>query len=46
MHQVRDEVNESCAALGLDGYFLRALDTQIRTELKTVIASFSHRAPM
>lgn len=46
MDQVRDEVNESCAALGLDGYLLRALDTQIRAELETVLASFSHRASM
>lgn len=44
--QVRAEVNESCAALGLDGYLLRALDTQIRSELETVLASFSHRASL
>ncbi|MEW5738596.1 MAG: HDOD domain-containing protein [Myxococcota bacterium] len=42
--EVRAEVNESCAALKLDAYVLRALDTQIRTELETVLASFHHQA--
>ena len=36
-------VDESCAALGLDGYALRSLDTQLRAELSTVAQSFSDR---
>lgn len=42
--QVRAEVDESCAALRLDAYMLRALDTQIRGELENVLAQFQQRA--
>ncbi|MFT3706896.1 MAG: HDOD domain-containing protein [Archangium sp.] len=41
--QVRAEVDESCVALRLDGFVLRSLDTQLRTEIETVLASFDHR---
>ncbi len=44
LDQVRAEVNESCAALALDGFVLRALETQIRAEFETVLASFGQRA--
>ncbi|MFO0598589.1 MAG: HDOD domain-containing protein [Myxococcaceae bacterium] len=38
--QVRAEVDESCAALHLDGFVLRSLMTQLRTELDTVNHAF------
>jgi HD-like signal output (HDOD) protein len=41
---IEAEVNESCAALGLDGYALRTLDTQLRTELSTVAQAFDTRS--
>jgi len=37
------EVDESCAALGLDGYALRSLDTQLRAELSTVAQAFAEK---
>jgi HD-like signal output (HDOD) protein len=40
---IEAEVDESCAALGLDGYALRTLDTQLRTELSTVAQAFAER---
>ncbi|MFZ5438424.1 MAG: HDOD domain-containing protein [Myxococcota bacterium] len=39
--QVRAEVEESCAALKLDAYALRSLDTQLRQEMEGVLASFT-----
>jgi HD-like signal output (HDOD) protein len=39
----RAEIDESCAALGLDGYALRSLDTQLRAELSTVAQSFADK---
>jgi HD-like signal output (HDOD) protein len=40
--QVKAEVDESCAALHLDGFALRSLETQLRSELESVLASFHH----
>lgn len=42
--QVRNEVEASCAALKLDGYALRSLDTQLRQEMEAVLASFTQAA--
>lgn len=42
--QVKAEVDESCAALHLDGFALRSLETVLRTELESVLASF-HQPP-
>ncbi len=39
--QVRAEVDESAAALQQYGFGLRSLDTQLRTEMETVLASLS-----
>ncbi len=41
---IRSEVNESCAALGLDAFALRSLDTQIREELVHVEQAFGGKA--
>ena len=38
--QVKAEIDESCKALQLDGFALRSLETQLRTELESVLASF------
>jgi HD-like signal output (HDOD) protein len=43
VNQVRAEVDESCRALRLDGFVLRTLDTQLRTEIENVLATFDHR---
>lgn len=43
VEQVRAEVDESCKALRIDGFVLRSLDTQLRTEIENVLASFDHR---
>lgn len=40
---VRAEVDESCAALGIDAYVLRNLDTQIRAEFEAVASLFQER---
>ncbi len=40
MDQVRIEVDESCHALSLDAFALRSLETQLRAEMETVLASF------
>lgn len=37
------EINESCAALGLDAYTLRSLDTQLRAELQQVAQLFTEK---
>jgi HD-like signal output (HDOD) protein len=37
--QAKEEIDESARALKLDGFGLRSLDTQIRAELQSVIAS-------
>jgi HD-like signal output (HDOD) protein len=42
--QVKAEIDESCVALHLDGFELRSLETQLRTELESVLASF-HQPP-
>jgi HD-like signal output (HDOD) protein len=42
--QVRAEVDESCKALHLDGFALRSLETQLRSEMESVLASF-HTSP-
>lgn len=42
LEQVRAEVDASCVALNLDGFALRSLDTQLHTELESVLASFNH----
>jgi HD-like signal output (HDOD) protein len=34
--QARAEIDESCQVLGLDGYELRSLDTELRAQLKNV----------
>lgn len=41
VEQTRAEVEESCAALKLDAYALRSLDTQLRQEMESVLASFA-----
>ena len=38
--QVRAEVDESAAALNLDAFALRSLETQLRHEMESVLASF------
>ena len=40
---LRGEIDESCRALNLDGYALRTLDTQIRSDIDAVHASFDPR---
>lgn len=40
--QVRAEVDESAAALRLDAFALRSLDTQLRHEMESVLAAFQH----
>ncbi len=40
---VRAEVDESCAALGIDAYVLRSLDTQLRSEFEVVASLFQER---
>ncbi len=42
--QVRAEVDESCRALRLDGFALRSLETQLRTDMEAVLGSF-HSSP-
>lgn len=37
--QLKKEIDQSCAALHLDGFALRSLETQLRTELELVLAS-------
>ena len=37
---LKKEIDESCKALHLDGFALRSLETQLRTELESVLASF------
>jgi HD-like signal output (HDOD) protein len=39
--QVRAEVDESCQALHLDGFALRTLETQLRSEMESVLGSFN-----
>jgi HD-like signal output (HDOD) protein len=41
---LRGEIDESCRALNLDGYALRTLDTQIRSDIDAVHASFDPRS--
>ena len=43
MDAARAEIDESCRALKLDGYELRSLDTQIRSELQSVVHLFADR---
>lgn len=38
--QAKAEIDESCAALHLDGFALRSLETVLRSELEAVLASF------
>ncbi|MDP2275723.1 MAG: HDOD domain-containing protein [Archangium sp.] len=42
--QVKQEIDQSCLALHLDGFALRSLETQLRTELESVLASFHQPA--
>jgi HD-like signal output (HDOD) protein len=39
----RAEIDESCAALALDGFGLRSLDTQLRDELSLVAQAFADK---
>jgi HD-like signal output (HDOD) protein len=45
LEAIRAEIDESCAVLGLDGYTLRSLDTQLRTELQQVAQVFAEKPP-
>lgn len=40
---IRNEVNQSCAALGINAYVLRSLDTQLKDELAHVSSAFTDR---
>lgn len=40
---IREEVNESCAALNINAYVLRSLDTQLKDELAHVGQAFNDR---
>jgi HD-like signal output (HDOD) protein len=41
--QARNEVNSSCAALHLDAFLLRTLDTQLRAEVQHVAQAFTEK---
>lgn len=43
LESIRAEIDESCAALALDAFTLRSLDTQLRTELQQVAAVFAEK---
>ncbi len=40
---IRNEVNQSCAALGVNAYVLRSLDTQLKDELSHVGTAFNDK---
>jgi hypothetical protein len=41
--EIREEVNQSCEALGVNAYLLRSLDTQLKDELAHVSSAFGER---
>jgi len=41
---IRDEVNQSCAALGVNAYVLRSLDTRLKDELSHVGTAFNDKS--
>lgn len=41
---IRDEVNQSCAALGMNAFGLRSLDTQLKDELAHVGSAFQEKS--
>jgi HD-like signal output (HDOD) protein len=43
LEAIRAEVDESCAILGLSGFALRSLDTQLRAELSKVALAFAEK---
>ncbi len=42
--EIREEVNQSCAALNVNPYLLRSLDTQLKDESTHVSSAFADRA--